>query len=139
VTVAPTATATVTPSATGTATVNPQRALNSQAAAQFRAVTLATFVDDGCSSGNSTSHFGSGQTVYVNLCIASSAKSLPMTVQIRKGGAVFYTVVRNQYLVAGSAYWYSHYGMAAGTYDMLVTVQINGQTGTARDLPFTIG
>jgi serine/threonine-protein kinase len=139
VTVAPTATATVTPSATGTATVNPQRALNSQAAAQFRAVTLATFVDGGCSSGNSTSHFSSGQTVYVNLCVASGAKSLPMTVQIRRGGTLLYTVVRNQYLAPGSSYWYSHYGLGAGTYDMLVTVQINGLTGTARDLQFTVG
>ncbi len=134
-----TATATATPAPTATATTNPQAVLDQQAAAAFRAVTLATFTDGGCSSGNSTSHFAVGQTIYVNLCTATNAPSAPMTMQIRQAGTVLYTMTRNTYLAPGSSYWYSHSGLAAGTYDVRITLQLSGGTATARDMTFTVG
>jgi hypothetical protein len=62
-----------------------------------------------------------------------------MSVMIRQGGQVLYTMVYGQYVSPGSHYWYSRYGVPPGTYDMLVTLQIDGQTATARDIQFTVG
>jgi serine/threonine protein kinase len=139
-TVVPTATTTPTPSASATATTNPQALLDKQAAAAFRAVTLATFVDSSCSSGNNTTRFANGQAVYVNLCLANNAPSTSMNVQIRQKGTVFVALVQNLPIGpgGGSLYFY-RYGLGPGTYDMLVTLQLNGHTATARDITFTVG
>ncbi|HEX8034768.1 MAG TPA: protein kinase [Ktedonobacterales bacterium] len=133
----PVPTATATQSATATSTTNPQAALDRQAAASFRAVTLATYNDGSC--GTNVMHFGSGEAIFVNLCASNSATSGPMNVTIRQGGQVLYTMVNGQYISAGSHYWYSRYGLPSGTYDMLVTLQINGRNATARDIQFTVG
>lgn len=130
-------TATTTHDATVTATTNPQAALDRQAAASFRAVTLATYSDRGC--GSTTTHFSSGQAIFVNLCASDSAASGPMSVTIRQDGRVLYTMVSGQYISAGSHYWYSRYGLPSGTYDMVVTLQIDGRSATARDIQFTVG
>lgn len=130
-------TGTPTQAATATATTDPQAGLNQQAAASFRAVSLATYNDSGC--GYTTSHFSSGQAIYVNLCASDSAASGPMSVMIRQGGQALYTMVYGQYVSPGSHYWYSRYGVPSGTYDMLVTMQIDGHTATARDIQFTVG
>src|SRR5262249_29472260 len=85
----PSPTATTTPKPT--ATTDPQRHLNAVAAANFRAVTLATFNDGSCSAGNSRTHFSSGQVIYANICTAGGASSTQMTVTIRQGGRVVRT------------------------------------------------
>ncbi|WIG58081.1 MAG: Serine/threonine protein kinase PrkC, regulator of stationary phase [Ktedonobacterales bacterium] len=132
-------TATATPNPTATTTPNPQTALDKKAAASFRAVTLATFSDHSCSPGNSTSHFASGQTMYINLCTSSSALAGPMTIVIRHNGQTVYKITSGVYLSPSAGYSYYRYGIASGTYDVLVTLPVNGQTAVARDLTFTIG
>lgn len=127
------------PSATATATTSPQQIANREAANSFAGVTLATFVDNSCSGANSTSHFSSGATVYVNLCMGHQPASTSMTVAIRQHGTVLYTLVSGQFVSPGSKYWYARYGLPAGTYDMLVTMPINGTAAVARDLTFTVG
>ncbi|MGZ6392254.1 MAG: protein kinase domain-containing protein, partial [Ktedonobacterales bacterium] len=133
----PLPTATATQGAKATSTTNPQIALDRQAAASFRAVTLATYNDGSC--GSNMTHFGSGEAIFVNVCASNSAMSGPMSVTIRQGGQVLYTMVSGQYISAGSHYWYSRYGLPSGTYDMVVTLQINGRNATARDIQFTVG
>ena len=133
----PLPTATPTLAATSTSTTNPQPALDRQAAASFRAVSLASYNDGSC--GNNMTHFGNGQAIFVNLCASGTASPGPMTVTIRQGGQTLYTLVYSQYVSAGSHYWYSRYGLPSGTYNMVVTLQINGHSATARDIQFTVG
>ncbi len=132
-------TATWTPAPTATATTNPQIAIDHDAAAAFRGVTLTSFQDRSCSAGNATTHFAPGQAIYINLCVAGNAPGGTMTVEIRQGGQTLYTLVSGQFASPGSSYWYSRYGLPAGQYDMHVTLQWNGKTGTARDLAFRVG
>jgi len=129
-------TPTVMATATGTATPNPQHILDQQAAASFRAVALATFADGSCS--NNQSQFSTGERVYVNLCTSYNPANGPMTIQIRQNGVVVQTLVNGQYLAANGSYWYYH-SLAAGNYDALVTITLNGYQAVARDLYFTVG
>ncbi|HEV2457153.1 MAG TPA: hypothetical protein VGS80_02225, partial [Ktedonobacterales bacterium] len=139
----PTATVTVAPTATSTATTIPtatatsQQALNQEAAAAFRAVTLSHFQDHGCSAANASKQFIPGQTLYINVCTAAGALPGPMTISLRQNGSVIYVVVRDVTLSPGQSYSFYWYGFSDGTYDALVTLTISGQTATARDLPFT--
>jgi hypothetical protein len=48
-------------------------------------------------------------------------------------------MVRQLNLGPGSSYYTYTYGIPSGTYDVFVTVLINGHTAIARELPFTIG
>lgn len=144
VTAAATATPTEIPTATATAipptaTINPQVALDKQAAASFRAVTLSTFQDRPCSAGNGTTHFSSGQAIYVNLCSAGNPASGPMTVALRENGGVLYVLATGVYISPNESLWYARFGLGPGSYDMLVTLNINGKTATAADIKFTVG
>lgn len=135
----PVPTNTSRPEPSVTATTNPQQILNREAAASFAGVTLATFVDSSCSGANSTSQFSAGAAVYVNLCASYQLASTSMTVVIRQHGTVLYTMVSGRYVSSGASYWYARFGLPSGTYDVLVTMPINGGTGVARDLTFTVG
>lgn len=146
-TVAPTASpqASATPAPTNTtgpqptATLTHQQILNQQAYAAFRGVTLATFADGSCSGSNARSSFSSGQTIYVNLCTSGRAISAPMTVAIRQNGQVMYTMVYGRYISPSSSYYYyTNHAFSSGTYDVLVTLNINGSTAVARDLTLRI-
>jgi hypothetical protein len=133
----PTATATIA-QPTVTATPNPQVALDSQAASAFRAITLAAFSDGACSSGAMTTHFNGGTPVFVNLCMANTATPGPVTVAVMQNGATIRTLISNQYTSRGSFYSQGH-TLGAGSYDMLVTVEINGNRAVAKDISFTVG
>ncbi len=135
-TTAPTPTLSPTPS--GTATPSQQQILDQEAYNSFRSVTLATFVDGSCSPGNSRSHFAVGQHVYINLCTSAYPANGPMTIRALQGGYVVATLVYGQYLAAGGSYWYYH-GLPAGSYDMVVTITLDGYPAVARDLYFTVG
>jgi serine/threonine-protein kinase len=142
-TVAPTATLSPTETATATtapptATVGPsaQQLLNKQAAASFRSLFLSTGAGLYCSSSGST-HFSSGEIVYVHLCLSGEGAPGPVTVVARSGGQVVRTFYSDQYFSAGVTYYLGH-TFAPGSYDMLVTVNINGKTGIAKDIKFTV-
>lgn len=140
----PTATATALPTATptvakptATATQTAQQQLDLQASSAFRAITLARFADGSCASGSMTTSFNGGAPVFVNLCVGGSPAPGPVTVQVRQHGVVVRTLITNAYMSAGSSYNQGH-TLGAGSYDMLVTMRINGVTATARDIPFTV-
>ncbi|HEU4782711.1 MAG TPA: protein kinase [Ktedonobacterales bacterium] len=146
-TVAPTSTTqpTATPAPTNTAGPQPtatqtqQQILNQQAFASFRNVTLATFSDGNCSSGNGRSTFGSGQNIYVNYCTSGRAGSAPMTIAFRHNGQVVYTLAYNINIAPSSwGYYLTSHAFSPGSYDVLVTLNINGATGVARDLQVVI-
>ena len=132
----PTATPT-TALPTVTATPNAQQALNSQAAHAFRAITLTPASDGSCASGAMTTAFGDGSPVYVNLCMANVTPPGPVTVEVRQNGAVVRTLIAYLYVNAGSVYTQGH-TLNPGSYDMLVTMQINGKQATAQDISFTV-
>ena len=139
---ATTAAATPAPTTTTepTATTNPQAQLDAQAAGTFRAVTVGTYQDGSCTPANGTSHFNSGQTIYVNLCTSGDTSAGPMRIDLRQNGSVLYTLVYGKYLSPGSSYFYlTYHGFAPGNYDMLVSITVNGTQSTARDIPLTIG
>lgn len=143
-TAAPTATtpptATLAPTSTTgpqpTATLTQQQILNERAANSFRAVTITSFSDGSCSSANAKSTFDYGQSLYVNLCTSGYAVSAPMTVAIRQNGQVLYRMVYGQYISPSSSYYYfTSHVFSSGTYDVQVTLTINGTVAVARDLP----
>jgi hypothetical protein len=76
--------------------------------------------------------------VYVDLCASANPPPGPISVTIRQTGAVKYTMAQQLYLGPGSSYYLYRYGIPSGTYDVLVTVSIDGHTAVARDLSFTI-
>jgi hypothetical protein len=122
-----------------TATLTPQQVLNNEAAAAFTAVTLSTFADNSCSQANQSRQFSSGQTIYIDLCTSNGPIPGPVTVSIRQHGAFLHYVVKDLYLGPNaSAFYFEQYVLASGTYDMLVSMQINGTAAVARDLVFTI-
>jgi len=139
----PRATATPEPTATSTpaptATVNVQKQLDATAAASFRSITVGAYNDSSCAPQNATTHFSAGQTVYVNLCTSGSMPSAPVNVYITQGGQRLYNIATNKYLSPGSAYWYSRYALSAGSYDMVVTITLQGKQATAKVIAFTIG
>ncbi len=140
-TTAPTATAapTITAGPQPSATATQQQILNQRARASFRAVTLATFGDGSCSGANATSTFNSGQSIYVNLCTSGNAISAPMTVTIRHNGQVLYTMVYGRFISQSSSYYYyTTHPFNSGTYDVFVTLNINGTTAVARDIALYI-
>ncbi|HEX8727003.1 MAG TPA: protein kinase [Ktedonobacterales bacterium] len=133
-TLAPTATATAA-QPTVTATPNPQVALNHQAASAFRAITIASFSDGSCSSANAATQFSG--LVFINLCMARGSAPGPVTVQVRQNGAVVRTLISNLHPSSGASYTQGH-TLSAGSYDMLVTMQINGKQAVAADIAFTV-
>lgn len=130
-----TATATVA-QPTATATLTAQQTLDQQAASAFRAITLAPFSDSACSSASMTTHY-TGGPVYINLCMASSRPPGTVTVVVRQSGSVVRTLISNLTPHAGSFYTQGH-TLSAGSYDMLVTMQINGKQAVAQDIAFTV-
>jgi serine/threonine protein kinase len=138
VTVLPSPSATATARPRATATVNKQQVINDEAAASFRSVILSTFADNSCSAADSTRQFSSSQSVYVDLCTGNGPFPGPaVTVAIRQGGTIIYVLAQQLYLSPNSSYFFFRYGLPAGTYDMVVTMSVNGQTAVARDLVFT--
>lgn len=138
-TVAPTSTPAPTDTAappTATVTPNAQALLDRQAASAFKAITIASFSDLYCSAGSQAS-FSSGQAVFVNLCVGSRSMPGPVTVEIRSHGSVIRVLMNHQYLARGGSYSQGH-TLGAGSYDMLVQVDINGTMATAKDFPFTV-
>lgn len=140
-TLAPSATATptTTPGPQPTATLTQQQILNQQAHASFRAVTLATFADGSCSGSNGQSSFSYGQAFYINLCTSGRTASGSMTITVRQNGQVVYTMAYNINISPSASYWYyTAHVFSSGTYDVLVTLNINGTTAVARDLTLHI-
>jgi hypothetical protein len=64
-----------------------------------------------------------------------------VTVSIRQMGNVCTLLPdeHNGLTPSASYYCYSAISLAAGTYDVVVTIQINGTPATARTLRFTVG
>ena len=142
-TTTPSATATLAPTSTSgpqpTATLTQQQVLNQRAFNSYRAVTLSSFSDGSCAGANAQSTFNYGQPIYVNLCTSGNAVSAPMTVTIRQGGSTIYRVGYGQYISpSASYYYYTSHVFSSGTYDVLVTLTINGTTAVARDLALHI-
>jgi hypothetical protein len=131
-TLAPTATATLAP----TTTTGPnQQALDQRAAASFSALFLSNGQGLYCSGAQS--HFNQGDVVYVHLCLSSEGAPGPITVVARSNGHVVQTIFSGKSIAAGRNYYQGH-TIPSGSYDMLITVQINGKTGVAKDIPFTV-
>jgi hypothetical protein len=122
---------------TAAATQNPLVALDHQAASDFRAITLAPFTDGACASSSNTTSFTGGAPVFVNLCMADTRAAGPVTVVVRRNGAVVRTLINNLSTSPGSFYTQGH-TLSSGSYDMLVTMRINGTVATARDINFTV-
>jgi serine/threonine protein kinase len=128
---------TSTPSSRPTATTNPQSKLDAAAAASFSAIILSAFPDQSCSQANNTTHFAQ-RTVYVDLCTSSKLLPNPVSIAVRQNGAVIYPVANNVYLSYPGHYYFGRYAVAPGSYDMWVTMTVQGKTATARDIPFTV-
>jgi len=136
VTVEPTATASAAPN--GTATLTLQQQLDRQAANSFRAVMLAKGQDSSCSS--SATAFSVGQTVYVNMCTSSHVAAGPVSVAIRQAGSLCALSEGGGALKPTASYFcYSTFSLSAGSYDMVVSIKINGTPATARVIHFTVG
>jgi serine/threonine protein kinase len=121
-----------------TATVNIQQVINHEAAASFNSVILSSFADNSCSAVNSTRQFSSGQDIYVDLCTSTGPFPGPATVTIRQAGTILYILASQIYLSPSSSYYFFRYGLAAGTYDMVVTMPVNGRIAVAWDLVFYV-
>jgi serine/threonine protein kinase len=136
----PTATATITPTAAPTLTPTPvhtptptaQQIADAQAAASFKAITLAPGQDGACS--NATTSFTTAQSISVNMCVAQSARGGNVTIQLRQSGNVLNTLANGVYVNPG--YWYSWttHSLSAGSYDVLVRYN----NATAADISFTV-
>jgi hypothetical protein len=135
----PSLTATATPSTPPTATPNPQRALNQQAAASFRAIVLGLSQDRSCSGANAITHFATRATVYVNLCTSTQALGVPTTVTIQQQGRVVNILTTGFFMRSSASYYFYRVSMPAGTYHMVVTQRIDGGDGVAASIPFTVG
>jgi hypothetical protein len=83
-----------------------------------------------------TTHF-TGGPVYINLCMANTGAPGPVTVVVRQNGATIRTLISNLY-PSGGVYYTQGHTLDAGSYDMLVTMQINGKQAVARDIAFTV-
>ncbi len=132
-------TATNTPAPSPTATPDVQKQLDAAAAASFRAVTLTSFADNSCAPADSRTSFAPPATVYVNLCASGNVAPGPVTVTLRQNGQALATMAQNVYLSPGASYYFFRYGLHTGSYDMLVTMTLQGKTATARDIAFTVG
>jgi len=131
-TAVPTAGPTQVPTPAATATPSPQQIADSEAAAAFRAITVFTGQDGGCAT--TTQAFTTVQAISVNLCVAQSAHSGLVSIQLRQDGSVLTTMAQGVSILPG--YWYSWttHSRPAGSYDMLVTYN----NGTAADITFTV-
>jgi serine/threonine protein kinase len=140
---APTATTTPTLTPTSapasTATLTAQQQLDRQASDSFRAITLARARDSSC--GSNTTAFSAGETIYINLCTSSHGAPGPVSVSIRQIGTICTLPPddKNGLPPSGSYYCYAAISHAAGTYDVVVMVTINGTPATAGTLRFTVG
>lgn len=134
----PTVAPTVTHTPPATATPNPQAQLDRQAADAFRSITVGSFSDGSCSGKSATTQFPGGSPVYINFCMANSSAPGPVTAVVRQNGATVRTLISSQYTHPGSFYSAGH-TLSSGSYDMVVTVNINGDQATAADIPFTVG
>lgn len=132
-------TPTSSPTATASPTTDPQVALDQKAAASFRGVTLGTFRDASCSAANAKTQFSTSQTVYINLCTSSAPQNAPTSITIKQGGAVVYTLASGNYIGPDQAFFVYRYGIAAGSYDAVITQTIDGKDATAADIQFTVG
>jgi serine/threonine protein kinase len=135
-TAALTSTATIAPRETATLSV--QQQFDRQAASSFRAVTLAKARDTAC--GATTSAFSVGETIYVNLCTSSHVAPGAVNISIRQTSNLCTLPPDNNggLTPTASYYCYSTFSLGAGTYDMEITVKINGTPATARVLHFTV-
>jgi hypothetical protein len=131
-TLAPTAAPTSAPTPATTPTPSPQQIADAQAAAAFRAITVTTQPDNGCAA--TTRVFTTTQSINVNICVAQSARSGLMTVQLRQSGAIVVRMADN--ISANPGWWYSWttHNRPAGSYDVLVTYN----NGTAADIGITV-
>jgi serine/threonine-protein kinase len=141
-TTAPTATieltATATAAPSGTATLTLQQQLDRQAANSFRAITLGKAQEPSC--GSNTTAFSPGQTVYVNMCTSSHVAPGPVSVSIRQIGSLCALAESGGALKSTASYYcYSTFSLDVGSYDMVVSIKINGTTATARVIHFTVG
>jgi hypothetical protein len=135
-TIQPTVTATAAPN--GTATLTLQQQLDRQAANSFRTITLAKSQDGSC--GANTTAFSAGQTVYVNLCTSSHVAPGPVSVTIRQVGSLCALSESGGALKPAASYFcYSTFSLDAGSYDMVISIKINGTPATARVIHFTVG
>ena len=67
------------------------------------------------------------------------AGSAPMTIAFRHNGQVVYTLAYNINIAPSSwGYYVTSHAFSSGSYDVLVTLNINGATGVARDLQVVI-
>jgi hypothetical protein len=116
-----------------------QQQLERQASDSFRAITLARAQDGSC--GSSTTAFSAGQTLYINMCTSSHVAPGSVTVSIQPIRNVCTLLPdNNSSLIPSSSYYcYSAITLAAGAYDVVVTVDINGTPAIARTLRFTVG
>jgi serine/threonine protein kinase len=135
-TVQPTATATAAPS--GSPTLTLQQQLDRQAANSFRAITLTKSQDGSC--GSNTTAFSVGQTVYINMCTSSHVAPGPVSVTIRQVASLCALSESGGALKPTAGYFcYSTFSLDAGSYDMAVSIKINGTPATARVIHFTVG
>jgi hypothetical protein len=135
-------TATPKPKATATPTTNPNSALDTEAAASFRAIDMGTFSDESCSPANARTHFVPGQTIYANLCTSGAVAAGPMTAVIRQNGTTVWTMTppTPTYLAPNGGYSYSTYTyLAPGNYDLFITFDIGGHAAMAADPQFRVG
>jgi hypothetical protein len=116
-----------------------QQQLDRQASDSFRAIMLAQAQDSSC--GPTTTAFSAGQTVYINMCTSSHVAPGSVSVSIRQMGNICTLLPdeNNGLTPSASYYCYSAFSLATGTYDVVVTVTINGTPATARTLRFTVG
>jgi hypothetical protein len=62
-----------------------------------------------------------------------------MSIVLKQNGRIAYYLVTGTSLAPGAKFWYARGGMPAGSYDVVVTLTLNGKTATARDITFTVG
>lgn len=83
-------------------------------------------------------HFNTYSAVYINLCTNGNGASGPVSVAVRQNGSTVRTLFSNLYTNANTFYSQGH-TLSTGSYDMLVTMRINGNQAVVRDIPFTVG
>jgi hypothetical protein len=136
----PTTTPTITPTSApaATATLTAQQQLDRRASDSFRAITLAKARDNSC--GSNATAFSAGNSLYINMCTSSHVAPGPVSVSIRQMDNLCTLPPDNNggLTPSGSYYCYTAISLAAGSYDVVVTVTINGTPATARTLQFTV-
>lgn len=135
------ATATTKPSPTTTSTVTASTTnADAEARADFTNVTVGSRQDKGCTGTNAASTFTQGQAIYIDACASQSMPSkTAVTITLQQQGQVVWTFTTQASFSAGEwHYYFSKAQFPAGSYQIVVTAQIDGQTGVARSIPITI-